>query len=129
MTDFFVPLAEGIYRSGSRLLQNAADGVAWTEAYDHLLARHDAVVTIVDAAQRPAPQAGKPLAQWLKARREELGAKVRLTVYVVEDAGERAAMEERTAKAGQAFPYPIAVAASFEEAEHLARTALAAGRA
>ena len=125
MADFFVPLAEGIYRSGSRPLKSAADGEAWTAAYDRLLARHDAVVTIVDAALRPAPQAGKPLARWLKARREELGAKVRLTIYVAEDAGERAALEERSAKAGKAFPYPTAVAASFEEAGHLARAALA----
>lgn len=95
MSDFFVGLRPGVYRSGARIMQTEADGQAWTRAYDALLETNDALVVILDAAQRPGPEAGKPLALWLKARREVLAAKVRLAIYVVEDADERAAMEDR----------------------------------
>lgn len=124
MADFFIPLRPGIYRSGSRVMQSATDGEAWTRAYDDLLEKNDVVVVIPDAAQRPGPEAGKPLALWLKARREVLAAKVRLAAYVVADPAERAAMEERGARTAKAFPYPTAFVGSFEEAERLAVTAL-----
>jgi len=127
MADFFVALRPGIYRSGSRVIQTQADGEAWTQAYDELLDRNDALVVILDAAQRPGLEAGKPLALWFKARRDVLASKVRLAAYVVADPAERAAMEERGARAAKAFPYPTVFAGSFEEAERLAAKALAAG--
>jgi len=124
MDDFFTPLAPGIYRSGSRLMQTREDGEAWTRAYDALLEQNDALIVILDAAQRPGPEAGKPLALWLKARREALAAKVKLAIYVVEDAAERAVMEERSARSAKAWPYPTAFIGSFPEAEELATRAL-----
>lgn len=124
MTDFFIPLGAGVYRSGTRVMQTEADGQAWTRAYDDLLEKNDALVVILDASQRPGVEAGKPLALWLKARRTELANKVKLALYVVADAAERAAMEERSARSAKAFPYPTAFVSSFEEAEQIALQAL-----
>ncbi|EQA99801.1 hypothetical protein L288_19135 [Sphingobium quisquiliarum P25] len=107
MADFFLGLRPGIYRSGSRVMQTQADGEAWARAYDDLLDKNDAIVMILDAAQRPGPEAGKPLALWLKARREVLAAKVKLALYVVTDAAERTAMEERRAAQTESA-WPIA---------------------
>ncbi|MFC6623891.1 MULTISPECIES: hypothetical protein [Sphingomonadaceae] len=124
MNSFFVPLGPGIYRSGTRVMETEDDGNAWTQAYDALIEKHDAVVVILDAAQRPGPEAGKPLALWLKARRETLAAKVKLAIYVVEDAAERKFMEERSNRASIAFPYPTAFVGSFADAEQLAARTL-----
>lgn len=124
MNQFFVALEPGIYRSGSRIMETAADGEEWTRAYDDLLEQNDALVVILDAAQRPGPEAGKPLAIWLKARRDTLAAKVRLALYVVEDAAERATMEERSTRTAKAFPYPTAFVGSFSEAEQIAADTL-----
>lgn len=82
---------------------------------------------IFDAAQRPGPKAGKPLALWLKARREVLAVKVGLAVYVVSEAAERRVLEESSARAAKTWPYPTAVAGSLEEAEQRALRALVAG--
>lgn len=128
MADFFLALGPGIYRSGSRVVQTQADGEAWVRAYDDLLEKNDALVMILDAAQRPGPEAGKPLALWLKARRDVLATKVKLALYVVTDQAERAAMEDRSVKAAKAFPYPTAFVGSFDEAERLAAEALAPAR-
>ncbi len=95
MADFFIPLHPGIYRSGS-------------------------LVMILDAAQRPSREAGKPLALWLKARRDVLARKVRLGIYVVEDPVIRADLEATAPKAAKAWPFPRAIAASFAEAEQAA---------
>ncbi|MDD3674798.1 MAG: hypothetical protein WCY92_11205 [Novosphingobium sp.] len=124
MDQFFVALKPGIYRSGSRMMETQADGEAWTRAYDDLLEKNAALVIILDAAQRPGPEAGKPLALWLKARRDVLAAKVRLALYVVTDAAERAAMEERSTRTAKAFPYPTAFVGSFADAEEIAADTL-----
>ncbi len=105
-------------------MRSERDAHAWTRAYDHLLEKNDQLVLILDATQRPGPEAGKPLALWLKARREMLATKVRLAVYVVTDPGERVEMERRSARAAKAWPYPTAFAGSFEEAERRAVEAL-----
>lgn len=124
MANFFVSLGSGIYRSGTRVMETEADGEAWTQAYDALLEKHDVVVVILDAAQRPGPAAGKPLALWLKTRRETLAAKVKLAIYVVEDPAERKVMEERSNRASKAFPYPTAFVGSFADGEQLAARTL-----
>ncbi len=127
MSAFFVSLRPGIYCSGTRAMQSEADGEAWTRAYDDLLEKNEAIVVILDAAQRPGPRAGKPLALWLKARRDVLAAKVRLAIYVVSEVAERIVMEENSARAAKSWPYPTALVGSFEEAEQRAMQALVAG--
>ena len=120
---FFTAVAPGLYRSTERALITAADGERWARDYDALLAAGTPLALLLDSAQRPSAEAGRPLALWLKARCDVLATLVRGAVFVVPDAAERAAWQARldAASGRSPWPYRTAVAADWTAAEHLAR--------
>lgn len=69
---FFAEVTPGLYRSTGRVPASAADGEQWVRDYDRLLAADAPIALLLDSAQRPSAEAGRPLALWLKARRERL---------------------------------------------------------
>ncbi|MBB3475317.1 hypothetical protein [Sphingomonas sp. BK345] len=125
---FFTAIAPGLHRSTGRALTTAADGEYWTHDYDALLAAGTPLALLLDGAQRPSAEAGRPLALWLKARRDVLATLVRGAVFVVPDPAERGAWQARLDAAGgrSPWPYRTAVAADWAAAERLARDWLAA---
>lgn len=120
---FFTAVAPGLYRSTDRALITAADGERWTGDDDALLAAGTKLALLLDGAHRPSAEAGRPLARWLKARRDVSATLVRGAVFVVPDADERAAWQARLDAAGGRSPWPylIAAAADRAAAERLAR--------
>jgi hypothetical protein len=109
-------------------LETEQDGRDWTAEYDQLLARGRPLAVIAHVEDRPLPPAGKPMVLWMKARKAELGRLVRVTLYIVEDAAERAEMEQNLPGRAKASPYPMAIAASEAEALAKARAALKVAR-
>ncbi len=108
-------------------LASEQDGQDWTVEYDRLLAIGRPFAVIANVNDRPQPPAGKPMVLWMKARRTELARLVRLTVYVAEDAAERADLTRNLPGRAKSSPYPMAVAASEHEAMSKARASLATG--
>lgn len=108
---FFTAVAAGLYRSTDRVLITAANGERWTGDDDALLAAGTKLALLLDGAHRPSAQAGRPLARWLKARRDVSATLVRGAVFVVPDA----------AGGRSPWPYLIAAAADWAAAERLAR--------
>ena len=102
----------------------AYDGAQWTREYDAILGEEQPFAVIVNAAQRPQPPAGKPMALWMKSRKAQLGAWVCATVYIVEDDALRADFERTSDKRQKASPYPMAFVATEAEALAAARAAL-----
>jgi hypothetical protein len=115
---FFRETQPGIFVS-SGALRTEQDGEEWTRDYDVLLARGRPFAVIANVNDRPDPSAGKPMVLWMKVRRKELAALVKLTVYVVEDAAARANLEVDLPRRSKSSPYPMAVAAT--EAEAIAK--------
>ena len=121
---FFRQAEPGIFHAIGAL-ETEQDGIDWTTEYDTLLAQGRPFAVIVDVADRPPlPPAGKPMVLWLKARKAELGRLVKLTLYVVENAAERAEMQRSLPGRAKASPYPMALAASKAEAIAMARASL-----
>ncbi len=122
---FFRRVEPGIYEGTGAPLASEDDGTLWTQEYDAILGEEQPFAVIVNAAQRPQPPAGKPMALWMKSRKAQLGAWVCATVYVVEDEVQRADFLRSADKRQQATPYPMAFVATEAEALVAARNALA----
>ena len=105
-------------------LATEQDGIDWTGEYEQLLAQDRPFAVIVYVNEPPLPPAGKPMVLWLKARKADLGRLVKVTLYIVEDAAERAQMQRTLPGRAKASPYPMALAASEAEAIGLARASL-----
>jgi len=121
---FFRQIEPGIYAGTEAPLASEADGTQWTQEYDAILGEEQPFAVIVNAAQRPQPPAGKPMALWMKSRKAQLGAWVCATVYIVEDEALRTNFERSSDKRQQAMPYPMMFVASETEAIAAARAAL-----
>lgn len=121
---FFRQIEPGIYAGTDAPLASEDDGAQWTREYDAILAEEQPFAVIVNAAQRPQPPAGKPMALWMKSRKAQLGAWVCATVYVVEDEVLRADFLRSADKRQKATPYPMAFVATEAEALVTARDAL-----
>lgn len=106
------------------MLETEQDGIDWTREYEQLLAQDRPFAVIVDVQDQPLPPAGKPMVLWLKARKADLGRLVKVTLYIIEDAAERARMQRTLPGRAKASPYPMALAASEAEAIELARASL-----
>lgn len=122
---FFRQIEPGIYAGTDAPLASEDDGARWTREYDAILGEEQPFAVIVNAAQRPQPPAGKPMALWMKSRKAQLGAWVCATVYVVEDEMLRADFLRSADKRQKATPYPMAFVATEAEALVTARNALA----
>lgn len=122
---FFTKLEPGIYAGTDATLASEDDGTLWTREYDAILGEEQPFAVIVNAAQRPQPPAGKPMALWMKSRKAQLGAWVCATVYIVEDAALRADFLRSADKRQKATPYPMHFVATEAEALAAARAALA----
>jgi hypothetical protein len=122
---FFKSIEPGIYAGTSAPLASEDDGAQWTREYDAILGEEQPFAVIVNAAQRPQPPAGKPMALWMKSRKAQLGAWVCATVYIVEDDALRADFERSSDKRQKASPYPMTFVATEAEALAAARAALA----
>lgn len=106
------------------MLETEQDGIDWTVEYDSLLAQDRPFAVIVHVSEPPLPPAGKPMVLWLKARKAELGRLVKTTLYVIEDAADRAQMQRTLPGRAEVSPYPMALAASETEAIEMARASL-----
>jgi hypothetical protein len=122
---FFRQIEPGIYAGTDSPLASEDDGAQWTREYDAILGEEQPFAVIVNAAQRPQPPAGKPMALWMKSRKAQLGAWVCATVYIVEDEALRADFLRSADKRQKATPYPMAFVATEAEALVAARDALA----
>lgn len=122
---FFRQIEPGIYAGTDAPLASEGDGAQWTQEYDAILGEERPFTVIVNAAQRPQPLAGEPMALWMKSRKAQLGAWVCATVYIVEDETLRADFLRSADKRQKATPYPMAFVATEAEALVAARSALA----
>lgn len=120
---FFREAEPNIFVATGRLATED-DGRTWTIEYDALLAPGRPIAIIANARDRPQPPAGKPMALWMKARRNELARLVKLVVYVVEDAAARTALERNLPDRAKTSPYPMAVSADEAAAIGKARASL-----
>lgn len=121
---FFRKIEPGIFTGTDAPLASEDDGAQWTREYDAILGEEQPFAVIVNAAQRPLPPAGKPMALWMKSRKAQLDAWVCATVYVVEDEMQRADFLRSADKRQKTMPYPMAFVATEAEALAAARDAL-----
>ncbi|WP_449257111.1 hypothetical protein [Bosea sp. (in: a-proteobacteria)] len=120
---FFHEAEPGILVSKG-VLTTEQDGRDWVAEYDALLQRERPFAVIVQAGDRPLPPAGKPMILWMKARKAELGRWVRVTIFIIADAAERAGMAASLPGRAKASPYPMALAADEPGAIAQARASL-----
>lgn len=92
----------------------AGTGERWAAEFDAVLARGERFVllSIGPIREDEAHDDRKARALWLKRRRAELGRLCLAHLHVEQDPDRRAMMQDRAAKMGNAFPYPLTVFAS-----------------
>ena len=120
---FFREAEPGIFVATGRL-RTERDGCEWAAEYTQILAEGRPLAVIVNVDDQPDVAAGKPMVLWMKACKAELGRLIRVTVYIADDAEERAELERNLPGRAKALPYPVAIAASEADALAIARASL-----
>ncbi|MHC5306174.1 hypothetical protein [Bartonella sp. LJL80] len=114
---YFDALAPSIYFAKNADGTDDAEFRGFIEEYAALIEDTAPFVLIVDIHDQNDHKAAKAMALFFKQYKEKMASKILAMIYIASNAEEMAEFQKRADKSAKAFPYPIHIAESVEQAK------------